>query len=118
MKRHISDSDVASWLLRIGLIVVFLYASLSQFQHPLEWISFLPAFLTGHILPTTLIKIFATYELVLALWLLSGKFLRYGALLCALTFAGIVITNPTQLITTFRDIGLAFMALALVFMEK
>ena len=60
----------------------------------------------------------SVYELVLALWLISGRFLRYSALLCAVTLAGIVLTNPSQLITTFRDIGLICMALALVFVSR
>ena len=108
---------MASWLLRAGLAIVFLYAGIASLQHPLEWVGFLPAFLTAHIAATTLIKVFAVYELVLALWLISGKLIRYSALLCAVTLAGIVITNPSQLITTFRDIGLACMALALFFTE-
>jgi len=109
---------MASWLLRAGLAITFLYAGISSLQHPLEWVGFLPAFLTTHVAATTLIKVFAIYELALSLWLVSGKFIRYSALLCALTFAGIVITNTSQLITTFRDIGLTFMALALFFIDR
>jgi uncharacterized membrane protein YphA (DoxX/SURF4 family) len=112
------NPSVASWLLRIGLALVFLYAALSSLQHPLEWIGFLPVFLTNAITGTTSIKIFAVYELGLCVWLISGKFLQYCALLCAVTLAGIVVTNPSQLITTFRDIGLVFMALALFFAER
>jgi uncharacterized membrane protein YphA (DoxX/SURF4 family) len=118
MKKSINNINIASWLLRIGLATVFLYAGISSLQHPLEWVGFLPTFMTKAVAATTLIKVFAIYELGLAAWLISGKFLRYGALLCALTLAGIVVTNPSQLITTFRDIGLAFMALALFFVEK
>lgn len=118
MKKNTSNINITSWLLRIGLAIVFLYAAISSLQHPLEWVGFLPTFLTKEVAATTLIKFFAVYELILALWLLSGKFLKYCALLCALTLAGIVITNPSQLITTFRDIGLACMALALSFVEK
>ena len=97
---------------------VFLYAATSSLQHPLVWAIYLPAFLTKAIAGTALIKIVAIYELVLVAWLLSGRLLRYCALLCALTLAGIVITNPSQLITTFRDVGLVFMALALFFVEE
>jgi uncharacterized membrane protein YphA (DoxX/SURF4 family) len=118
MKKTISNINVASWLLRIGLAIVFLYAAVSSLQHPVEWIGFLPKFLTKAVDGTILIKFFAVYELVLATWLLSGKFLRYCALLCTPTLGGIVVMNPSQLITTFRDIGLTFMALALVFVEK
>src|SRR5579863_6645187 len=102
MKISISNLDITSWLLRIGLAVVFLYASISSLQHPLEWVGFLPTFMTKTIAATTLIKLFAVYELALSGWLISGKLLKYSALLCALTLAGIVITNPSQLITTFR----------------
>jgi uncharacterized membrane protein YphA (DoxX/SURF4 family) len=118
VKKNLSNVNVTSWLLRIGLILVFLYAGVSSLQHPLVWVGFLPNFMTKAISGTTLIKIFAIYELVLAAWLISGKYLKYCALICTLTLAGIVFTNLSQLITTFRDIGLAFMALALFFTEK
>jgi hypothetical protein len=118
MAKHANNSGAVSWLLRIGLAFVFLYAATASLQHPLVWAIYLPAFLTKAIAATTLIKIVAIYELALVVWLLSGKYVRYCALLCALTLAGIVLTNPSQLITTFRDVGLVFMALALFFVEK
>ena len=110
--------NLTSWLLRIGLAFVFVYAGVASLQHPVEWIGYLPAFMTKIIATTTLIKFFAVYELALAVWLLSGKYLRYAGLLTALTLLGIVATNPTQLIITFRDVGLACMALALVFQAE
>lgn len=115
MKNNVA---IASWVLRLGLAFVFLYAGISSLMHPLIWVGFLPTFLTKAITATTLIKIFAVYELALAVWLLSGKLLKYSALLCALTLAGIVTTNFGQLVTTFRDVGLTAMALALFFVEK
>jgi uncharacterized membrane protein YphA (DoxX/SURF4 family) len=118
MKKHLSDNTIAAWLLRGGLVAVFLYAGVSSLQHPLEWVGFLPHFLIAHAPAATLIRVFAIYELALTLWLATGRYLRYSALLCTLTLVGIVITNPSQLITTFRDVGLACMALALVFLEK
>lgn len=97
--------------------MVFAYASISSLQHPLEWVGFLPNFLTKAVDGTVLLKFFAVYEVALTIWLISGKFLRYCSVICALTLLGIVISNPTQLIITFRDIGLAFMALALFFVD-
>ncbi|HSX00369.1 MAG TPA: hypothetical protein VLH38_05005 [Patescibacteria group bacterium] len=118
MKKKANNSLAPiSWLLRIGLALVFIYASIASLQHPLQWAGFLPHFLTAKIDGAMLIKIFAVYEAVLALWLLSGKMLRYCGALCALTLTGILITSPGQLFTTFRDIGLVFMALALWFVD-
>ena len=118
MSKNFSKSDAVSWLLRIGLAIVFLYAAISSLQHPLVWAGFLPNFLTRAVNGTTLIKLFAIYELVLSVWLLSGKYHKFSSLLAALTLIGIIVTNPSQLITTFRDIGLVFMALALYFTDK
>src|SRR5581483_8336957 len=117
MKRSISNTKIVAVLLRVGLALVFLYAAISSLRQPLEWAGFLPHFLTQSLSGTTLIRLFAVYELVLVAWLLSGKFTKYCALLCSATLLGIVVTNPSQLITTFRDVGLAFMSLALYFTE-
>jgi hypothetical protein len=103
----------AKWLLQLGLAIVFLYAAISSLLSPLDWTGFLPTFLTGLAPSLMVLKILAVYEILLAVWLLSGRYLRYAAWLTALTLAGIILTNPTQLIVTFRDIGLLFAALAL-----
>jgi uncharacterized membrane protein YphA (DoxX/SURF4 family) len=116
-KTTLHNPAVAVWLLRLGLAIIFLYAGVSSLQHPLDWVGYLPNILTKSIAPLTLIKIFAVYELLLALWLATGWRLRYAAILCTATLATIMLTNTGQLITTFRDIGLAFAALALVFLE-
>ena len=112
------NRGVVSMLLRTGLAFVFLYAAVSSLRQPLVWAAYLPGFLTQSISATLLIKIFAVYELGLAAWLLTGKQTKYAALLCAATLTGIVITNSSQLTTTFRDIGLVFMAAALYFGEN
>ncbi len=109
---------MVSWTLRIGLILVFLYASISTLMHPADWEGFVPTYLTNNISAETIVKLTAVYEIALVIWLISGKWLKYCALVCTVTFAAIVIANPSQLITTFRDVGLAFMALAVYFSNK
>ena len=115
--RNIAHNKTSALLLRTGLAVVFLYAAVSSFKTPLDWTSYLPHFLTSSISAVTLVKIFAVYEIILGLWLVSGFYLKWAATLCALTLAGIVVVNPHDLIVTFRDIGLVFAALALVFID-
>lgn len=118
MAKNNNNIKTVSMLLRVGLSFVFIYAGVSSLRHPLVWEGFLPTFLTNHLLPSMLIKIFAVYELLLGVWLISGTYLKYSALLCTLTLAGIIISNPGQLFTTFRDVGLAFMSLSLFFFER
>lgn len=112
----IQKQQLAPLLLRIGLTVVFMYAAIGSLMHPDQWVGYLPSFLGNMKDATSILKAFAVYEIVLALWILSGKFVKYAALLAAASFLGIVLAQPGDLIITFRDIGLFFMALAMVFM--
>jgi len=105
--------EIARLLLRLGLAFVFVYAGVSSLRQPDEWIGYLPHFLASASYAETLMRVFAVYELGLALWLLSGKFVRYAAALCGLTLVGIVLADPNNLIISFRDIGLICMAVAL-----
>jgi len=107
------QSKLTSLLLRLGLAIVFLYAAAGSLLQPQEWVGYLPPFLAKLSFADSLLKLFAIYEIVLALWLLSGRFVRYAGVLAALTFAGITLAQPSVFIVTFRDIGLLFMALAL-----
>ncbi len=116
--KNVSTIMAAPFLLRAGLAFVFLYAGIGALQHPATWVGYLPNLLTKAIAATTALKIIAVYEIILALWLLSGKYIRYAAWLSALTLAGIVVANSNQLIITFRDIGLVCMALALANLEQ
>jgi len=106
-------TNMPALLLRIGLAFVLLYAAMSQLMHPFEWTGYLPPFAIRILQPRLLVNALALYNTLLALWLLSGKWTRYAALLCTATLAGIALLNLNQLIVTFRDIGLAIAALAL-----
>jgi uncharacterized membrane protein YphA (DoxX/SURF4 family) len=107
-------SNLTPILLRIGLAVVFLYACISSFKNPQDWVGYLPQFLRDRFSATMLLHVFSVWELVLALWLISGVYVRYAASLAALTLIGIVLSNFKLFAIEFRDIALVFAALALV----
>src|SRR5262249_28791221 len=100
-----NNPKLASWILRLGLVFVFAYAGIEGLMHPLMWIGYMPAFLIKHFDANTLLKVFSITELVLAAWLLSGKFLRFAALASAVMLAGITLSNLPNFLITFRDVG-------------
>ena len=100
-------------LLAVGLAFVFANAAITSFQQPAEWVGYVPSLMTRVASADTAVKAIAGYELLLAAWLLSGKYRKYAAALSAVTLAGIVVFNWGQMLITFRDVGLFFMALAL-----
>lgn len=111
-----NKNQSAQLLLRVGLAFVFLYAAVASLLSPQDWIGYLPQAARNLIPAATLLKVISVYEIVLVLWLLSGKYLRYAAGLCALTLTGIVLSNLSIFVVTFRDIALIFAALALFVM--
>jgi uncharacterized membrane protein YphA (DoxX/SURF4 family) len=112
--RIFSDTrQLAIWLLQGGLALLFVYAAISSFTNPQNWIGYLPGMLTDRFDAELILHGFSIYELLLAVWLLSGVYTRYAALLCAATLAGIVASNLSLFEIIFRDLALLFAALAL-----
>ena len=114
-KPHLSASqrlNYAIWLLRLALAFVFAYAAISALVNPGFWLGFIPPFV-----PATLAKpsldVFSFVQLVLAAWLLWGKWLRYAAGLSCLLLTALTLTNLSSLIITFRDVGLILAAASL-----
>jgi uncharacterized membrane protein YphA (DoxX/SURF4 family) len=106
-------TKAATLLLRVALATVFLYAAISSTLQPSEWVGFLPPVLVDHFDSSVLLKIFSAYELLIAAFLLVGVYVRYAAIVAALTLGGIVVSNFSLFAITFRDIALIFAALAL-----
>lgn len=117
MVKKSPTNDWTQLFLRAGLGVIFLYAAISSFSNPEDWVGYIPQFARDAVQAETLLKFFSIYEFLLALWLLSGKYVRYAALLSALTLAGIVVSNFSLFAITFRDIALIFASLALFFSQ-
>ena len=82
-----SNVKLASFFLRIGLAVVFLYAALSSFLDPSAWIGFFPLWVQQNLPVTILLFAFSIYEILLALWLLSAWKAKEAAIVAAATLS-------------------------------
>ena len=100
-------------LLRIGLTFVFLYAAIASFIEPQNWIGYIPSFMRNAISDSILLPGFSVYEIILGLWILSGKKLFYSSILASATLFGIIIFSLSQFDVTFRDVSILLTALSL-----
>ena len=107
-----------SFFLRIGLAFVFIYVAVSAFFNPESWIGFIPGFLGSSVTRGYLLFSHEITNLVLGLWLLSGKKTFYAALVACVVLAGIVLTNLNSFLIVFRDVGLFFAAVALAVLSR
>ncbi len=111
LRRH----ETSELLLRLGLAFSFLYPAISAIKDPYSWIGYFPAVMTDFVAPHQLILLhsFGLLEVALALWVLLGRNVRIPALIMAAMLLSIVALNTGQLAVLFRDLTIAFAALAL-----
>src|SRR5476651_978209 len=107
------NSKLVTLLLRLSIASVFLYAAVAATLQPLNWIGFIPEIFYKIAPASTLLLGFSFYQLILALWILSGKKSFYSSLLAAITLLGIIVANWGDIDILFRDFAIFFAAAAL-----
>lgn len=113
---HISRSvDI---FLRLGVSFAFLFPAINAVFDPYSWIGYFPVFLRGIVPDAALLHIFGVVEVILAIWILSGRRVFYPSLVCAGMLFLIVVLNLGDFQVLFRDIPIMFMALALAVMHR
>ena len=112
-----SKNALAYLVLRVGVAFAFLYASLDAFVDPFSWIDFFPRFVRGIVPDLTLLHAFAVIEIVIALWILSGKKIFIPTALATVLLVSIVVFNLSEFQFLFRDLSIAAAALALAVMS-
>src|SRR5579884_316592 len=86
-----SSPQAMRWLLALGLAFVFAYAGVESLRNPNGWIGYIPSALTHVAAATTVLKITAVVEIVLAVWLATLRWVKYAAVVAALMLAGIIV---------------------------
>ena len=109
-----SAEKTVSLLLRIGIAFSFIYVAFSAYFNPTNWLGFIPDFATlGLMSKEAFLKIHVVIDLILGLWLLSGRKMLYVSLISAMFLAGIILFNLGSLDILYRDISILLSAVAL-----
>lgn len=106
-------NDIADLILRIGVAFAFIYAAIAGFVDPDSWIGWFPQTLRNIIPDLLLLKLWGAYEIILALWILSGKKIFIPSALATLSLAGLIVTNFGAMDIIFRDVTILCATLAL-----
>lgn len=109
--------NLPSDILQFGLAFVFVYAAVQIYLNPQSFVGYAPEFIFDFIPVKIFMYSFATFEIFLALWLISGKKLLYSALTAAGIMILINIFNLDLFIVLFRNVAILCGALALAAMS-
>lgn len=100
-------------LLQLALAFALLYAAISGFLNPDSWVGYYPGFVRNFIDPYLLLIAGEIVQILIALWILSGRKIFIPSAITGLFLLGIVAFNLNQMEVLFRDISLALAAFAL-----
>lgn len=107
--------DIPQGILRIGAAFAFLYPPIDAFWNADSWIGYFPPFMRGYVSDIALLHAFVALEIVIALWILSGKRIFIPSTLATILLLAIVILDASQFEILFRDLSIAAMTASLAF---
>lgn len=113
-----NNFSLISFFLRLAISIPFLYAAIAAFLDPTSWIGFLPGWI-GKIMPKEIaLSMFSVFQIILSIWLLSGKWLRYSSVLASAILLSITVFNIGALDIVFRDVGLLLASISLTLLAS
>ncbi len=107
----------AKWLLRVGLAFVYGYASIEVYINPINFLKYIPPSVVQIVPLNIFLTLFSIFEILLTLWLLSGKKTEYAAIISAFLMLAIIIPNTEFFSVLFRNVAIGFASLALAMLD-
>ena len=79
-----TPEKISNLLLRISVAFAFLYPPFDALTNPDSWIGYFPKFMQGYVPDLVLLHGFGIVEVVIALWILSGKQIFWPSIVATL----------------------------------
>lgn len=112
-----NKNKLAVWFLRIGLIFVYMYATIEIYLSPDNFLKYVPSFMLELVPIDLFLFAFGVFEIALSIWLLTGWKGEYAAIVSFLMMVGIVAFNGEYFQILFRNVAIGFGSLALAALE-
>lgn len=111
------EEQLPTWLLRAGLAFVLSYAATSSFFYPETFARYFPSFMP-HSWATELLPVFAVFEMVLAVGLMTDRYTAVASFLTGVTMIAIIVVNPDAFNVLFRNVAITCGAFALAMQSR
>ena len=108
---------ISSILIRVGIAFAFIYAAIAGFVNPDNWIGYFPTFMQDILPGNSILTLWGIVEIILAIWILSGRRIFIPSLIGALSLCGLILFNFASMDILFRDVTILCVLLALAVRE-
>lgn len=105
-------------ILRVSLAFAFLYPAISGFFSPFTWIGYFPSFLLDTFPQMVLLYVFGVFEILLAIWILSGWKSLYANIIAIFMLLAIVLFNLSQFSVLFRDLVIIAIPVSIILLDR
>jgi len=105
--------QLASPVLRVGVAFAFIYAAIDGFVDPDSWVGWFPKSARDIVPAETLLRLWGILQIILSLWIVSGKKIFWPSLVASLSLAGLILTNLGAMDIIFRDVTILAATIAL-----
>ena len=105
-------------LLRSGVAFAFLFPALNAILDPYAWVGYFPPFMLGVLPDTLLLHVFGVVQIIIGLWILSGKRIFIPSMVATGILLLIVLFNLPDFQVLFRDLVIAGMSFALTLSHR
>lgn len=113
-----SNQNLSSLLIRLGLAFVFLYAAVFMTISPEKYIDYFPKYMRDLVPGYTLLHVFAIFEVGLSFFLIIGKYTFAVAVISFLTMFALTVVNLDRFSVLFRNVSIILSALALAIQSR
>jgi hypothetical protein len=104
---------LADLTLRIGAAFAFLFPAINALYDPYSWLGYFPKFMQGVVPDIVLLHTFGAIEVLIALWILSGKYIFWPSCVATLMLIAIVLFDSANFQILFRDLSIAAITFSL-----
>lgn len=104
--------------LRLGVAFAFLFPAINAVFDPYSWLGYLPGVLRDLAPELVLLHVFGFIEVVIAVWILSGRRIFFPTVFACVILVLIILLNIGDFQVLFRDVSILFMALALAVLHR
>lgn len=111
-------SGVPELLLRLGVAFAFLYPPVNAIIDPYAWVGYFPSFVRDIGSEMLILHVFGLIEVIIGLWILSGRKIFLPSVAATVALLGIVVFNLGDFQVLFRDLSIAAMSLALALLHR